>query len=77
MHDLHYPLPQAGTLNCLNWVGLGTGWEVKGEHCQGEGGVRELKEEHCQGEGAGWVGVRGNWHRYIVLGSYGHLMVKQ
>ena len=32
----HYPLARA--LNCLNWVGGGTGREVKGEHYQGEGG---------------------------------------
>ena len=34
----HYPLPQVGTLNCLNWVGGGTEQEVKGEDCQGGGG---------------------------------------
>ena len=34
----HYPLPLAGTLNYFNWVGGGTGREVKGEDCQGGGG---------------------------------------
>ena len=33
----HYTLPKAGTLNYFNWVGGGTGREVKGEDCEGEG----------------------------------------
>ena len=40
----HYPLPNTGSFNCLNWLGGGTEREVKGEN--------------CQGEGAGWEGGR-------------------
>ena len=32
----HYPVLNAGTFNCLNWVGWGRG-EGKGESYQGEG----------------------------------------
>ena len=39
-----YPLPHAGSFNCLNWLGGGTEREVKGED--------------SQGEGAGWEGER-------------------
>ena len=40
MDCLHgsYPLPHAGSFNCLNWLGGGTGREVKGEDCRGGGG---------------------------------------
>ena len=33
------PLPHAGSFNCLNWLGGGTEREVKGEDCQGGGGM--------------------------------------
>ena len=51
----HYPLPLAGTLNCLNWVGGGTEREVKGEDCQGGGGRvgggrGEVKGQLCLGD---------------------------
>ena len=40
MDCLHssYPLPHAGSFNCLNWLGGGTEREVKGEDCPGGGG---------------------------------------
>ena len=50
----HYPVLNAGTFNCLNWVGWGRG-EGKGESYQGEGA----------GEGGGGggrrQGVSGPW----------------
>ena len=39
-----YPLPHAGSFNCLNWLGEGTEQEVRGET--------------ARGEGAGWEGER-------------------
>ena len=33
------PSPKVGTLNYLKWVGGGIEREVKGEHCQGGGGM--------------------------------------
>ena len=31
--SVHYPLPNAGAFNCLNWLGGGTEQEVRGEDC--------------------------------------------
>ena len=31
--SVHYPLPNAGFFNCLNWLGGGTEQEVIGEDC--------------------------------------------
>ena len=37
----HCPLPNAGSFNCLNWLGGGTEREVRGEDCEGGGGGLE------------------------------------